>query len=302
MRRCLRVVDGGHDRPVGRRRELLPAHLRRRRGSSQLGAHPDVRLARGRRRHAPCCAARAQARRGRRGAGDRGRAGVTAVLVGAQDVHPPRRRRRADRRQRRAAARQARALPRRPERRLAPERGRPRRPPQAVRDRRRGRLDRRGGDRGPLPQRRVPRRDDARDRRRRAPGAGGVPDELHRSRRAAAGRPAAAVPAAGRRGDDPDRAGAGDPGRARRGVAGDRRADRRRARAPRRHEPLLHRRRDGRADPGGGAAGRARADRRRPRPRTARRRAPRCATATASSSPRAQRCGSSRARSSTPRS
>ena len=36
--------------------------------------------------------------------------------------------------------------------RLAPGRGRPRRPPQALRDRRRRRLDRRRGDRGPLPR------------------------------------------------------------------------------------------------------------------------------------------------------
>ena len=73
--------------------------------------------------------------------------------------------------------------PRRPARRLAPGRGRPRRPPQAVRDRRRGRLDGRRRHRGPLRERRLPRRDGARHRRRRPPGAGRVPDELPRARR-----------------------------------------------------------------------------------------------------------------------
>ena len=94
----------------------------------------------------------AQARRRRRGAGDRRQLRLAAVRGGARDVHGARRRGRADRGQRRLPARPRRSLPRRPEHRLAPGRGRPRRPPQAVRDRRRRRLDRRGGDRGPLPR------------------------------------------------------------------------------------------------------------------------------------------------------
>ena len=51
--------------------------------------------------------------------------------------------------------------------------------------------------------RRLPRRDGARHRRRRAAGAGGVPDELPRPRRPAAGRPLALLPRAGGRGHDP---------------------------------------------------------------------------------------------------
>ena len=129
---------------------------------------------------------RAQARGGRRGAGDRRQLRLAAVRGGARDVHRARRGGCADRRQRRLPARPRRPLPRRPEHRLAPGRGRPSRPPQALRDRRRRRLDRRGGDRGPLRERRLPRRDGARHRRRRPAGAGGVPDELPRPRRPAA--------------------------------------------------------------------------------------------------------------------
>ena len=115
----------------------------------------------------------------------------------------PRRGGSADRRQRRVPARPRRALSRRPAARLAAGRGRPRRPSQALRRRRGDRVDGRSGDRGPLPERRLPRRDGARHRRRRPPGAGGVPDQLPRPRRTAAGRPAGATspsrPSAARR-------------------------------------------------------------------------------------------------------
>ena len=42
-----RVVDGGDDRSLGRRRELLPPDLRGRRGRARIRAHPHVRLAGG---------------------------------------------------------------------------------------------------------------------------------------------------------------------------------------------------------------------------------------------------------------
>ena len=69
---------------------------------------------------------------------------------------------RADRRQRRPPAGPRRPLPRRSPPRLAPGRGRAGRPPQALRRGRRGRVDRRRWDRGPLRERRVPRRDGSR--------------------------------------------------------------------------------------------------------------------------------------------
>ena len=116
---------------------------------------------------------------------------------------------------------------------------RPRRPSQAVRDRRARRLDRRRRHRGPLQRRPLPRPDGAGDRRRRPPGAGGVPDELPRPRRPAARRPVPALPRAARTGLDADRPRAGDPRRLRRRLAGRQRADRRGARAPRPDEPVL---------------------------------------------------------------
>ena len=50
-RHALRLVDGRDDRPLAGGEELLPAHLRRHRAGPLLGAHPHVRLARGRGRH-----------------------------------------------------------------------------------------------------------------------------------------------------------------------------------------------------------------------------------------------------------
>ena len=93
----LRVVDGGDDRALGRGHELLPADLRRRRGGALVRPHPDVRLARGRGRDRDGGPARAQARRGRRGARDRGRVRLTPERRGAGDVHAasPRRARRS---------------------------------------------------------------------------------------------------------------------------------------------------------------------------------------------------------------
>ena len=44
----VRLVDRGDARALGRRRELLPAHLRRRRSGALVGPHPHVRLAGGR--------------------------------------------------------------------------------------------------------------------------------------------------------------------------------------------------------------------------------------------------------------
>ena len=146
-----------------------------------------------------------------------------------------------DRRQRRVPARPGRPLPRRPAARLAPGRGRPRRPSEAVRRRRRGRLDGRSRHRGPLRERRLPRRDGARHRRRRAAGAGGVPDELPRPRRPAADRSLALLSRAGRAGLDADRPRPGHPRRLRRGLAGDSRADRRGARPSRRDERRISR-------------------------------------------------------------
>ncbi len=164
-------------------RELLPEDLRRCRGRAVDGAHPDVRLARGRRREEDGRASRAEAGGGRRGPGDRGQLRLQAVRTGAGDVHEPRSGRRADRRQRRLPTRPRRPVPRRPAGGLAAGRGRASRSPQALRDRRRGRVDGRRGDRGPLRERRLSRRDGAGHRRRRPAGAGGVPDELPRPRR-----------------------------------------------------------------------------------------------------------------------
>ena len=79
-------------------------------------------------------------------------------------------------------------------------------------------------------ERRLPRRDGSRHRRRRPAGAGRVPDELSRARRPARRRPLDLLPRARRRGLDADRARAGDSRRPRRSIAGDPRADRRRAR------------------------------------------------------------------------
>ncbi len=154
-----------------------------------VGAHPDVRLAGRRDRHRAQRPADREDEGGRRGARDRRRTGKSGVRAGRPDVHAPRRRRRADRRQRPPALGRGRPLPRPPHLRLEPGRGRPRRPPQALRDRRHGRLDGRRRDRGPLRERQVPRRHGSRHRERRPPGAGAVPDELPRPRRAAAERP-----------------------------------------------------------------------------------------------------------------
>ena len=143
-----------------------------------------------------------------------------------------------------------------------PGRRRPRRPPQALRDRRHRRVDRRRRDRGPLRERQVPRRDGARDRQRRPPGAGALPDELPRPRRAAAARPLEVLPGPARGRHDPDRAA---PGRARRlrvGDPGDPGVDRPREDAPRHHESVLHRRRHDPARDRRGEARRQGADRR----------------------------------------
>ena len=168
----------------------------------------------------------AETGRGRRGEGDRGRVRLQAVQASAGDVHGPRYRRSPDRRQRRLPARPGRPLPRRPAVRLETGRDRPSRSPQALRDRRRNRLDRRRGDRGPLRERRFPRRDGSGHRRCRSPGAGGLFDELPRPRWAASVRALVALPGAGRSRPDADRARAGDSRRARRRVSGDRGADR----------------------------------------------------------------------------
>ena len=79
----LRLVDSGDDRAPGRGHELLPADLRRRRGGAVVRPHPDVRLARRRGRDRDGGPARAQARRGRRGARDRGRVRLTPERRGA---------------------------------------------------------------------------------------------------------------------------------------------------------------------------------------------------------------------------
>ena len=89
------------DRAVGRGKDLLPAHLRRRRGSPLVGAHPHVRLAGGRGRDGDGRTARAEAGRRRRGARDRRRLRLEALRRRRGDVQAARGRRRADRRQRR---------------------------------------------------------------------------------------------------------------------------------------------------------------------------------------------------------
>ena len=125
-----------------------------------VGAHPHVRLAGGRGGDADGRPARAEAGRGRRGAGHRRRARLPAVHAGARDVHAARRGGRGDRRQRRPPARPGRPLPCGP-RGVAPGPARPRRPSQAVRDRRERRLDGRSRHRGPLRRRPLPRPDGA---------------------------------------------------------------------------------------------------------------------------------------------
>ena len=74
------------------------------------------------------------------------------------------------------------------------------------------RVDGRRGHRGPLRERRLPRRDGARHRRRRPAGAGAVPDELPRPRRAPSGRPLEALSHAATPRRDPDRAPPDPPG------------------------------------------------------------------------------------------
>ena len=91
-----------------------------------------------------------------------------------------------------------------------------------------GGVDRRGRHPGPLRQRAVPRRDGARHRRRRAPGAGGVPHRLPRLRRPGAGRPRSVLPGAARRRHVADRDRAGGSGWLRVGDAGDAGVDRQR--------------------------------------------------------------------------
>ena len=251
------MVDRGDDRAVGGGGELLPEDRRRCRGRAVDGAHPDVRLARGRGGDEDGCAPGAEAGGGCRGPGDRGRLRLQAVQGGARDVHEPRGGRRADRRQRRLPARSRRPVSRRPAGGLAAGRGRAGRSPQAVRDRRCGRVDGRRWDRGPLRERRLSRRDGAGHRRRRPAGAGGVPDELPRPRCAATVRTVLVLPGAGRARLDAHRARAGDPRRARGRLAGDPGADRRRSRAPRRDEPLPHRPGHDRPDRGRRTAWRA---------------------------------------------
>ena len=83
----LRLVDGGDDRALGRRRGVLPSHLRGRRGRDLVGAHPHVRLEGGRGRDADGRSADAEAGGRRRGAGDRRRLRLQALRGGAGDVH-----------------------------------------------------------------------------------------------------------------------------------------------------------------------------------------------------------------------
>ena len=83
----LRLVDRRDDRAVGRGRDVLPADLRGRGGGAVVRPHPHVRLARGRGRDGDGRPARAEARGGCRGAGDRRRLRLPAVRRGARDVH-----------------------------------------------------------------------------------------------------------------------------------------------------------------------------------------------------------------------
>ena len=258
----LRLVDRRDDRALGRGQDVLPADLLRREGGAVVRPHPHVRLARGPGRDGDGRPARAEARGGCRSAGDRRRLRLAAERRREGDVQQACRSRCADRRQRCASPRPRRSLPGPSPPRLAPGRGRPCRPPEALRDRRRGRVDRGRGNRGPLRERRLPRRDGARHRRRRPPGAGRLPHELPGPRRPPARRPRPLLPRAGRSRDDSGRACAGHPRRVRRRLAGDPRADRRRAPAARRDEPLPHGPRHARADPGGRPARRPRAHRR----------------------------------------
>ena len=246
----VRVVDGGDDRAVGRGRELLPADLRRRRGRALVGAHPDVRLARGRGRQADGGAARAQAGRGRRGAGDRRRARLAAVRAGARDVHA--------------------ASPRRARRSSSTTCSRPTATGSSPTT---STLDWRQDEVGRADHRKLYVIDGA----VAWTGGAGIEDHFENGgfhdvmvrvtgdvvRQAQAafltsfhghGGPLPAdlaplLPRAGRPRHDPDRAGAGDPRRLRRRLAGDPRADRRGARAARRDEPVPHRPRHDRAHP-----------------------------------------------------
>ena len=139
-------------------------------------------------------------------------------------------------------------FPDRQQRRWRERRAGPGRPSQAVRGRRNRRVDRWRGSRGPLRERRLPRCDGARHRRRRAAGAGGLPDRFPRSRRPVAGRPRRPVPRAARTRHDAGRACGGDPRRAGRGHAGNPRADRPGDRPARHRERLSHRPRRDRPD------------------------------------------------------
>src|SRR3954470_14506652 len=246
---AVRVGDRRHDRALGRGRELLPADLRGRRGRRQLRAHPDVRLAGRRGRDADGRAASTQAGGRRRGARARRPARLAAVRGGARDVHRACGGGRGDRRQRLLAARPERPLPRPPAVGLARRRARPGRPPQALRGRRRDRLDRGRRARGSLRGRQLPRRDGARHRRRRPAGAGRLPGRLPQSWRPAAGQLRSPLPRARRPRHDAGRARAGGPGRHGRGLAGDPRADRRGARAARHRQPVPDRQGRDRPDP-----------------------------------------------------
>ena len=85
----LRLVDSGHDRALGRGRELLPPH-RGRGGRRLIRAHPDVRLARGRGRNADGEPAREEAGCRCRGSRHRRRLRLQALRAGAGNVHAPR--------------------------------------------------------------------------------------------------------------------------------------------------------------------------------------------------------------------
>ena len=110
------------------------------------------------------------------------------------------------------------------------------------------------------------------------------------------------LPGAGGPRRDAGRARAGDPRRLRGGVAGDPGADRRRARAPRHHEPVPHRPRHRRADPRRRAARRDGAGRRLPEVEQRRRDGRAQAPLRRAARGAASRSGRSPARSSTPRS
>ena len=186
-RDALRLVDGGDDRAVARGQELLPEDLRRRRAGPLVRAHPHVRLARRGDRHG---ARRPPDRE------DEARASRCAIIVdgqGSQVFGPagPMFTRLAD-----AGAQIVvnDLLPWDKDGLYPDHRSFDWRQDDVGRaDHRKlyvidgeGRLDRRRRDRGSLRERQVPRRHGARDRQRRPPGAGALPDELPRPRRAAA--------------------------------------------------------------------------------------------------------------------